>query len=213
MNQQRFLRRVALVAVLGAALLAGSGAARAAAIEKLHRFLDATKTVRAEFTQTVVSRDARSRQQSSGVMLFARPGKFRWQVDKPYSQLLVGDGERVWMHDPDLRQVTVRRMGDALGSTPAALLAGDGALENRFALREGGEAEGLEWVEATPRNADTGFERVRIGFAGNELRAMELFDNFGQTTRLSFSRLEKNPTLAPTLFRFTPPAGVDVIGE
>ena len=209
------MKKLVVRSLVGAFVAAAgfAGAANAAAIDKLHRFLESTKTVRADFVQTVVSRDARSRQQSSGVMLFARPGKFRWQVDKPYSQLLVGDGERVWMYDPDLRQVTVRKIGDALGSTPAALLAGDSALEKRFALKEGGEADGLEWVDATPRNADSGFEHVRIGFAEGELRAMDLFDNFGQTTKLVFSRVERNPALAPAQFRFTPPAGADVIGE
>ena len=207
------LRRFLALGVFAAGLLGFAAGAQAAAIDKLHQFLDSTKSLRTDFTQQVVSRDGRSRQQSSGVMMFARPGKFRWQVDKPYAQLLVGDGTRVWMHDPDLRQVTVRRMGDALGSTPAALLAGEGALEKRFALKEAGMADSLEWVEATPLAADSGFDRLRIGFAGNELRAMELFDNFGQTTQLRFSRLERNPALAPTLFRFTAPPGSDVIGD
>ncbi|MEF8751750.1 MAG: outer membrane lipoprotein carrier protein LolA, partial [Candidatus Accumulibacter necessarius] len=149
----------------------------------------------------------------SGAMMFSRPGKFRWQIDKPYSQLLVGDGERVWIHDPDLRQVTVRKAGAALGGTPAALLAGDSAIEKSFTLSEAGEREGLEWVEAIPKAQDSGFEKVRLGFAGRELRAMELFDSLGQKTSLVFSHLERNPRLAPSLFRFTPPANTDVIGD
>ncbi|WP_228384540.1 outer membrane lipoprotein chaperone LolA [Rhodocyclus gracilis] len=198
---------------LAGSLSLASAAAQAAAIEKLQRFLESTQTMRADFSQQLVSRDARTRQQSSGVMMLSRPGKFRWQIDRPYQQLLVGDGERVWIHDPELRQVTVKRVGDAMGSTPAALLAGDRALEKRFILKEAGEADGLDWLEATPRAADSGFERVRIGFAGNDLRAMQLFDNFGQTTTLRFSHFERNPALAPALFRFTAPAGTDVIGE
>ncbi|WP_242596873.1 outer membrane lipoprotein chaperone LolA [Rhodocyclus gracilis] len=198
---------------LAGSLSLASAAAQAAAIEKLQRFLESTQTMRADFSQQLVSRDARTRQQSSGVMMLSRPGKFRWQIDRPYQQLLVGDGERVWIHDPELRQVTVKRVGDAMGSTPAALLAGDRALEKRFILTEAGEADGLDWLEATPRAADSGFERVRIGFAGNDLRAMQLFDNFGQTTTLRFSHFERNPALAPALFRFTAPAGTDVIGE
>lgn len=179
----------------------------------LHRFLDTTKTLRADFAQIVVAKNGRKPQQSTGVMMFARPGKFRWQIEKPYSQLLVGDGEKVWIYDPELRQVTVRKVGAALGGTPAALLAGDNTLEKNFTLREGGESEGYEWVEAVPKAPDSGFEKVRLGFAGNELKAMELFDNFGQTTSLLFAKLERNPQLAPALFRFTPPAGADVIGE
>jgi len=193
----------------------------AGAIDRLHRFLETTKTVRADFAQIVVAKNGKRPQQSSGVMMFSRPGKFRWQIERPYSQLLVGDGEKVWIYDPDLRQVTVKKFDVALGSTPVALLVGDGdgknggksALEKNFTLREAGEREGLEWLEAIPKSPDSGFERLQMGFAGNDLKAMELFDNFGQTTTLFFAHLERNPQLAPALFRFTPPAGVDVIGE
>jgi outer membrane lipoprotein carrier protein len=154
--------------------------------------------------------------------MISRPGKFRWQIDKPYSQLLVGDGEKVWMHDPDLRQVTVRKVGAALGGTPAALLAGDNTIEKNFTLRQidktdearsGDAGDALDWVEATPRMADSGFEKVRLGFAAHELKAMVLHDSLGQTTRLNFSRVERNPRLPPGLFRFVPPAGADILGE
>lgn len=187
--------------------------AQAGAIDKLHRFLDTTKTLRADFAQVVVAKNGKRPQPSTGVMMISRPGKFRWQIEKPYSQLLVGDGEKVWMYDPDLRQVTVKKMGAALGSTPAALLVSANALEKNFVLRELGEREGLEWLEATPKSGDSGFEKLHLGFAGNDLKAMELFDNFGQTTSLAFMHLERNPALATTNFRFMPPAGVDVIGE
>lgn len=187
--------------------------ANADAIDKLHRFLDSTRTVRADFAQTVVARNGRQGQVSSGVMIISRPGKFRWQIDKPYAQLLVGDGEKIWIHDPDLRQVTVRKAGAALGGTPAALLAGDSRIDKDFTLREAGERDGLDWVEAIPRTPDSGFAKVLLGFSGNDLRAMELLDSLGQTTSLLFTHLERNPRLAPALFRFTPPANVDVVGE
>ena len=187
--------------------------AHAGAIEKLHRFLETTKTLRADFAQIVVAKNGKKPQQSAGVLMISRPGKFRWQIDKPYTQVLVGDGEKVWVYDPDLLQVTVRKFDAALGSTPAALLIGGNALEKNFKLREAGESEGLEWLEATPITPDSGFEKLRLGFAGSELKAMELFDNFGQTTSLLFARLERNPVLNSALFRFVPPAGVDVIGE
>ena len=193
--------------------LAAAQVANAGAIDKMHRFLETTKTMRADFAQIVVAKNGKRPQQSTGVMMFSRPGKFRWQIEKPYSQLLVGDGVKVWIHDPDLRQVTVKTVGTALGGTPAALLAGDNALEKNFTLREAGEREGLEWLEAIPKSQDSGFEKLQLGFAGNDLKAMELFDNFGQTTSLLFSQLERNPSLAASLFRFTPPAGADVIGE
>ena len=199
------------------ALLLISQGVHAGAIDKLHQFLESTKTLRAGFTQIVVAKNGTRPQQSSGVMIFSRPGKFRWQIEKPYSQLLVSDGEKVWIYDPDLRQVTVKKVGNALGGTPAALLAGESGgkstLEKSFTLREAGEREGLEWVEAVPKSQESGFEKLRLGFAGNDLKAMELFDNFGQTTSLYFSNLERNLVVAASLLSFKPPAGVDVISE
>ncbi len=200
-----------------AALLLISQGIHAGAIDKLHQFLESTKTLRAGFTQIVVAKNGTRPQQSSGVMIFSRPGKFRWQIEKPYSQLLVSDGEKVWIYDPDLRQVTVKKVGNALGGTPAALLAGESggksSLEKSFTLREAGEREGLEWVEAVPKSQESGFEKLRLGFAGSDLKAMELFDNFGQTTSLYFSNLERNLVVAASLLSFKPPAGVDVISE
>lgn len=203
--------------IFAAACLIAAQVASASAIDKLHHFLESTKTMRADFAQIVVAKNGKKPQQSSGVMMFSRPGKFRWQIEKPYAQLLVGDGEKVWIYDPDLRQVTVKKVDAALGSTPAALLVGEGGgkntLEKNFTLREAGEREGLEWLEAIPKTPDSGFEKLQLGFSGNDLKAMELFDNFGQTTSLFFSHIERNPSLTATQFRFTPPAGVDVIGE
>lgn len=186
---------------------------QAGALENLQGFLEATKTLRADFSQVVISKNGKKPQQSTGVMMISRPGKFRWQIDRPDKQILVGDGERVWIYDPDLRQVTVRKMDAALGSTPAALLLGGNSLEKRFTLRETGENDGLAWVEAVPKQADGGFERLTLGFSGANLRVMTLFDNFGQVTTFNFSRLERNTVLDPANFRFKPPAGVDVIGE
>ena len=196
-----------------AACLLAAPVAEAGAIDKLHGFLDTTRTLRAEFAQIVVAKNGKKPQQSTGVMMISRPGKFRWQIAKPYEQLLVGDGEKVWIYDADLRQVSVKKFDAALGSTPAALLVGGNTLDKNFTLREAGERDGLEWLEALPKGSDSGFEKLRLGFSGNELKAMELFDNFGQTTALAFMHIERNVPIAPALFRFTPPAGVDVIGE
>ena len=187
--------------------------AEAAAVDKLHRFLDTMKTLRADFAQIVVAKNGKKSQQSSGVMMISRPGKFRWQIDKPYSQLLVGDGEKVWIYDQDLRQVTVKKVDAAIGSTPAALLVGGKTLEKNFTLREIGARDGLEWLEAIPKTADSGFEKIQIGFSGNDVKAMELFDNFGQMTSLYFNNIDRNPQLAASLFSFKPPAGVDVLGD
>ncbi len=192
--------------------------AQANSLDRLRTFLEGTKTLRADFTQTVMAKNGRKPQFSSGAMAVARPHKFRWQIEKPYPQLIVGDGEKVWLYDPELKQVTIKKQGAALSGSPAALLAGEGlaALEKHFSLRDAGEKDGLEWLEATPKTTDSGFERVRIGFTANaagELRAMELVDSFGQTTSLIFSRFERNPALSASTFRFTPPAGADVLGD
>jgi outer membrane lipoprotein carrier protein len=209
------LRRSLLLA-LTATLLTSAPAWANDNIAQLRAFLDGTKTLRANFTQTLLRKGQQGKQSlqaSSGEMAISRPGKFRWQIVQPYPQLMVSDGQKVWLHDPELNQVTVRKIGQALNGTPAALLAGDGALDKHFTLRDLGEKDGLGWVEAVPKSNDGGFERVLLGFAGDSLKSMTLADNFGQTTVLIFSRIERNPTLAPGLFRFTPPNGADVVGE
>ena len=187
--------------------------AEAGAVDQLHRFLQETRTLRADFAQVVVARGGRKPQESSGMVAIARPGKLRWEILKPYPQLVVGDGEKIWVHDPELQQVTVRKAGQAIGGSPAALLAGSNELERNFILAEAGETEGLNWVEATPKAGDSGFERVRLGFAGGDLKAMILYDSFGQTTHIRFNRLERNPALPAATFSFVPPAGTDVVGE
>ena len=201
--------------ILGVLLVLSATAVRADAVDRLRQFLETTKLLRADFSQTVLPKNGRKPQFSSGSMAIARPHKFRWQIEKPYPQLIVGDGEKVWLHDPELNQVTVKKQGAALAGSPAALLAGEGvgALEKHFALKDAGVRDGLEWLEATPKATDSGFEKVRIGFAGAELRAMELTDSFGQQTSLVFSKVERNPPLAASTFRFTPPKGADVLGE
>ena len=185
--------------------------AEAGGIDELHAFLDGAKNGRATFRQTVVARSGRVPQVSSGTFAFARPGRFRWSYEKPFEQLVVGDGAKVWVYDRDLNQVIVRQLDAALGATPAALLAGDNALERSFVLVDGGTADGLAWVEATPKSADSTFTKVRIGFRDQLPRAMELADAFGQTTRLQFDAFERNVALPADLFRFVPPAGADVV--
>ncbi|MCP5268813.1 MAG: outer membrane lipoprotein chaperone LolA [Zoogloeaceae bacterium] len=201
--------------LIASLLLVAAPLAQADALDRLRSFLETTKTLRAEFTQTVIPKNGRKPQFSSGAMVLSRPHKFRWQIEKPYPQLIVGDGEKVWLYDPELKQVTVKKQGTALAGSPAALLAGEGmaALEQHFGLRNLENKDGLEWVEAVPKSTDSGFERVRLGFAGNELRAMELVDSFGQTTSLVFSRVERGLKLEAATFRFTPPAGADVLGD
>jgi outer membrane lipoprotein carrier protein len=191
-----------------------TGIAEASAIASLKSFIRDTRTVRAAFSQTVLDRNMQIIQKGGGTMQFERPGKFRWIYEKPYSQLIVGDGSKVWFYDQDLNQVTVRKLDAAIGSSPAALLAGGNDIENSFDLAEVGSAGGIEWLEARPKAKESAFEWVRLGFGlDGTLKTMELHDNFGQTTVLTFSQLERNPKIAPEVFKFSPPQGADVISE
>ncbi len=180
---------------------------------RLEAFIDSTKGLKANFTQTVIDRAGRKTQEASGNLYFSRPGKFRWVYQKPYAQLIVGDGKKLWIHDEDLDQVTVRKLDQALGDSPAALLAGDNDIEKLFILKDTGSKDSLEWLEATPKSKEGSFEKVRMGFKGDDLQVMELKDNFGQTTLLRFSSLQRNPSMGASLFRFSPPKGADIIGD
>jgi len=203
------LRRTLLLLVLGAVAASAHGAT----LERLRAFVRDTQTARASFMQTVTDKNGRVVQQASGEFAISRPGKFRWSVDKPYQQLLVGDGERVWIYDPDLNQVVKRRNDQALGSTPAALLAGRDNVEQAFEWRDLPPADGLDWLGATPKDKESTFSDIRLGFNASGLAALEISDNFGQHTRITFAGLERNPKLAPELFTFTPPKGADVVGD
>jgi len=194
-------------------LLFISSFAQAAAIDRFKTFLSGTKSARGEFEQKVHDRSGKVTQESKGSFVFQRPGLFRWVYAKPIDQVIVGDGERVWIHDRDLNQVTVRKLTRALGSTPAALLAGSADVEKAFELSEAGAKDGLEWLEAKPKEREAGFDRVRMGFDAHGIRAMELLDHFGQTTLLRFTNLARNPRVDPSEFRFQPPKGADVLGE
>ncbi|MGQ0750638.1 MAG: outer membrane lipoprotein chaperone LolA [Betaproteobacteria bacterium] len=202
------LKRILLLS-----MLAMPPAAHAAGIDALKSFINNTDTAQARFAQMVLDRNLKQLQQASGTMQFSRPGKFRWVYNKPYEQVIVGDGTQLWIYDKDLNQVTVRRLDRALGSSPAALLAGKDVLEENYTLNDIGSQEGLEWVEAIPKTQDTAFERVRIGFGKSGLEAMELRDQFGQITVIKFADLQRNPKLPPDTFKFTPPAGADIIRE
>lgn len=200
-----------IAAFLFACALAGS--AHAGGVDRLKAFVAGARTAEADFVQTVSDRQGRVTQQVSGKMAFSRPGRFRWDYTAPYEQVIVGDGSRLWLYDVDLDQVSVKPLGDVVAGTPAALLAGDNALDKYFVLKDAGVAGGLEWLEAVPRAADTTFERIRMGFRGDVLEQMELFDHFGQRTTLKLSKFTRNPTIPASRFKFTPPKSADVIGE
>lgn len=189
------------------------GLVSASGTDALKSFLSQTKSVKARFAQMVLDKNLKPLQQAQGVMQFSRPGKFRWDYVKPYEQTIVGDGARLWIYDKDLNQVTVRKLDRALGASPAALLAGSNDLERDFTLSDSGSKDGLDWLDAVPKTRDTAFERVRMGFGKSGLAAMELRDQFGQITVITFADIERNPPIAAEVFRFTPPKGADVISE
>jgi outer membrane lipoprotein carrier protein len=191
--------------------VAMSGGALADGVDTLRAYLRETQAASAQFTQVVYDRDMRKLQETSGTMHFFRPGRIRWSYEKPYEQLIVGDGDNLWVYDKDLNQVTVRAITQAIGGSPAALLAGGNDIDKDFRLIAAGVEDGLEWLEAVPRSSESTFQKVRMGFGKTGLEAMDLTDGFGQLTVVRFSEIVRNPKLSPELFRFTPPKGADVI--
>jgi len=199
--------------LLPAFVAALPGVAQAGAIEDFRAFTGQTKAARGDFTQVVVDRAGKTLRESAGSFSLARPGKFKWSYTKPYAQLLVGDGQKVWVYDTDLNQVTIRPMDKALSATPAALLSGSQDFEKVFSIEELAPASGLTWLGAKPKNTESGLDFAKLGFNKGTLEKLEFLDNFGQTTTITVSRFEKNPQLAPDTFKFVPPKGADVIGN
>jgi outer membrane lipoprotein carrier protein len=187
--------------------------AHAGSIEKLHAFIEQTRSAKADFSQEVVDSSGTVQQQASGTVQFQRPGKFRWTYDKPYEQIIVGDGKKLWIYDKDLNQVTQRNLDKAIGSSPAALLAGADDVDKYFSLNAVGEKKKLDWLEVKPYDEGSLFEKVRMGFRGNNLEIMELHDHFGQRTTIRFSNLQRNPRDSPELYTFTVPKDADVVTE
>lgn len=201
--------RLAVVAA-GCALL---GPAYAGSLDQLRAFLTQTTSAQGEFVQRVAARAGTAPPASSGRFVFQRPGKFRWSYDKPYEQVIVADGTRLVLYDKDLNQVTIRKLGAALPSSPASILFGSNDFDKEFEVADAGARDGLEWVQAKPRAKDSTFERIEIGFRDGLPLAMRLADNFGQVTQLTFTNVQRNPKLDADAFRFTPPKGADVLTE
>jgi chaperone LolA len=188
--------------------------AHAAAIDKLKSFVAATHSAQANFSQELLDKNGKRIQFVTGVMQFERPGKFRWEYQKPYEQIIVGDGKKFWLYDVDLNQVTVKKLDAALGSSPAALLSGSNEIERGFNLTDTGVKDDLDWLQAVPKSAETSFTKILMAFnAKSELVVMELHDSFGHRTVLRFSELKNNPSLSSQQFKFVPPQGADVLGE
>jgi len=188
-----------------------TAASQAGPRETLQRFYAQTQTLRAAFQQVSISETGEVMAEHQGWLLLDRPNRFRWDYRQPYVQQLTSDGDKVWFYDQDLRQVSVRPLGDVFNSTPAALLTGM-SLENAFNLSEQQDGE-INWVVLTPKDNSGDFSRIRLNFVDDRLRVMELHDQFDQTTRILFSKIEANPVVDANIFVFSPPAGVEVVGE
>ncbi|MEY2687526.1 MAG: outer rane lipoprotein chaperone LolA [Pseudomonadota bacterium] len=193
-------------------LMVAANSAHADGVEALKRFVQDVKSARASFTQVVTSPDGARKKASSGSFEFQRPNHFRFDYTKPFEQSIVADGRKVWLYDADLNQVTVRNYDQALGATPAALLAGN-SIERDFTLTAQPDDGGLQWVLATPRNKEGSLRTLRLGWRGNELAALDIVDGFGQRSRLDFARIETNVAIAAQRFQYTPPAGADVLNQ
>lgn len=185
--------------------------------QRLEQFFKQVQSIRADFTQTVISENRRSAEKSQGVLQMQRPGKFRWEYQTPYEQQIIANGEKLWIYDVEMEQVIVKKLDLALGDTPAVLLSGGANIADRFNVKEiSVDSEGessLYWLQLLPKQQEASFEKLLLAFAGDNLQIMELKDAFGQITRLTFSNLEQNPAINSSVFSFEPPAGVDVIDE
>lgn len=191
--------------------LASFGAC-ADAVDTLKDFVNNVRTGHAAFTQVVTSPDGTKKKSSSGTFDFSRPNRFRFAYAKPFEQLIVADGHKVWIYDADLNQVSSRKFSQALGATPAALLAG-GSLEKDFTLSALPSKGGLDWAQAVPKAKDGAFQSVSVGFKGKDLSAIEIVDSFGQRSLLQFTQFSANAPVAPEQFKFTVPQGADVIEQ
>jgi len=221
----RFARtaRRALFLALGASVLMVSQA-YASGTDQLKQFVSQVHAARGSFVQRELKAPSGAKnasdaiatatlnaKTSSGTFVFARPGKFIWSYEKPYQQLLQSDGDNLYVYDKDLNQVTERKLGGALGASPAAILFGSNDLDKNFTLSDAGVKNGIDWLELIPKSKDTQFKSVGIGFRDGNLEAMELHDVFGNVTLLTFSNIEKNPSLPASTFKFVRPPGADLI--
>ena len=180
---------------------------------ELTDYLNNLHTLEASFTQSVFAKNNTPKQKSAGLIVVRSPDNFYLEYNSPYKLIYVADGKKLWSYDEDLEQVVVKNQGNLLINTPAMLLGNPKHLTQAYSIEKTGVVDGWLWFELTPKNESTNFESVSLAFKSDELKAMEMRDNFGQTTRLEFIDVKKNPVVANNRFKFTPPKGVDVIGQ
>lgn len=195
------------------AFILASQSASASGLERMKEYFQNIQSAQAQFHQVVTDKQGQKTQEVTGTMQLQKPSKFRWDYNKPFVQHIVGDGDKVWLFDPELNQVTVRSFSKAVGSSPAALLAGGKEMERLFIIKDTSRKGDLEWVIAVPKIRESGFERVFLGFKGDALMEMELHDSFGNRTAIEFTDVQRNPKLPADVFKFTPPRDADVLRE
>lgn len=202
------IKKMVFVSFLALPLLA-----QADGIASLRKFYNETHALSANFYQVVTDRQGKKIQEVYGEMQLKRPNKFRWDYNKPYEQQIISDGKQVWLYDTELAQVSVRELSKTLGSSPAALLAGDDSLDKNFKLVNAVSKDGLDWVTTNPKDSDTGFNKISLAFKNDVLYEMDMVDSFGHQTKIVFSNLVHNPIIEAKTFLFKPPKGVDIVGE
>lgn len=184
-----------------------------AADNALSAFLDKLDSLQSSFTQTLVDENGQPLETSSGVLYLKQPGKFHWAYKDPYEQKIISDGESLWVYDVDLEQVTIRTMDETLEQTPAGIILGGTDIDAYFVQKNLGSIEGYDWIELTPRDPETQYNFIKLGFNGSNLGMMIIDDNLGQTTRIDFDQVNRNSTLDAGLFSLDLPANIDVIDE
>lgn len=210
------IRNTTFYGLLTAALLTLNTLCAAAAdtpVEQLKAFLAATRSLTADFKQTSISESGQPGATSHGVFYLQRPGKFRWDYQQPFQQQIVALADKVWFYDADLEQVTIKKLDESVGSTPALLLSGDASLDDNYTMERQGVEGDMQWIKLVPKNADSSFKYLLIGLERGQLSGMELNDNFGSLTRIYFTHVKLNPAIEPALFEFKTPPGADVIAE
>jgi outer membrane lipoprotein carrier protein len=188
-------------------------AAQADGVSSLKKFYNETHAFKADFHQIVTDKQGQKIQEVYGEMQLKRPNKFKWDYHKPYEQQIVSDGKQVWLYDTELAQVSVRELSKALGSSPAALLAGGDSLDKSFRLVNAYRKDNLDWVSTNPKDSDTGFNKISLAFKNDVLQEMDMIDSFGHITKIMFTNGVQNPELEAKNFLFKPPKGVDVVSE
>jgi len=195
------------------AALGGAASASASPATEVEKYLTGLASWTADFQQTIDDGHGNVLRSAAGRLYLQRPGKFRWDYSQPSEQLVLADGKQIWFYDKDLAQANVRDMDTSLASTPASLLSGSASISTQFNVTAMPPSGGLQWFQLVPKHPDTDFQLVKIGFDKGELRSMFLADKLNQITQLTFSNSKRNVSLAPDLFSFVPPPGVDVIGR